>query len=597
MQKRNLVPRSASTIQRNLDPEKQEGMRTGTMPGDYSINPNLKSVRYDRLRCYNGGKTVIRVWPMLDPTNPTEALLNGRINTQQTAGLSGMSISEPAVCVQYAGIKRESKHLPPGEEPHLVSYVIARSDQQKYVVEGVSYWDEPYIKLYVVCKRAKDSGQFANGKAWDSSWNALMAGQTPELCAFKKRYFVVCSVYENGEDLNLERERVRYRKNGQDVDKSYPRNGVALGDAPGDPLVVMQLPISAGKKIFQLANAEKQDWQGNEDLDPSIMFKYGDPTGKFDAASGTVKGGVFFTLYNPTKLTIEKHTTYKGFVPAIVEYEAAVSSKFQGPDGKVYTADMGQEQVANVLGKHVYFWKESDSDGDDSYLLHEPTIEQRCELIAKAFKPVPKLLEFAWMSHPEYLNFNSVAAILKNRRSTTVVKPVLESEQEDDDFTQEEAPAPKPKAKPVVPAKPKASVKSVADLVDDFEDGEVNEDELENGNAEDEDGESDDFSASTSSGKTKAGSAKHKAPDDDFEAEDDEAEDDEDDEVEDDDDGEDDFSASKASKTSKASSEDEFDDEKDSSEVNSTLEEQLNASMSKANAIARSRNRSSKPSK
>lgn len=575
-QKRNLVARGKETINRNLDAEKQDNMRQSIMPGDYSINPNIK-IRFDRLRCYNGGKTVLRIWPMLDPTNPTEALLNGRLNTQQTAGLSGMSISEPAVCVQYAGIKRDSKHVPPGEEATPISYIIARSDQQREVAEGVRFWDEPYVKLYTVCKKAKDSGQFANGKAWDSSWNSLTAGTTPELCSFKKRYFVVASIYENGDDVTLERERIKYRKNNQDVEKEYPRNGIALGDAASDPLVVLQLPISAGKKIFQLANTEKQDWTGDESVDPSLMFKYGDPTGKFDPETSTVKGGVFFTLYNPTKLTIDKHTTFKGFVPAIVEYEAAVSSKFQAYDGRILTADMTKEQVDNVLAKHLFFWKDSDKDANDSYLLHEPSIEQRCELIARAFRFVPKLLEFAWMSHSEYLNFDSVAAILGNRRSTTVVKPELADEQEDEDFTPEEIPAPKPKAKAVVPPTPKPVVKSsVAKLVDDFDDDEeIDEDELEEEDAEASRGLKVKAPVNTS---TKVA----KIPDD-FDDEDAEEEET--------------FPGKKGNKASKSEEDDTFDDEKDASKVNAAIDEQLSASMSKAAAIARSQNRTSKPSK
>jgi hypothetical protein len=575
--KRNFVPRGKESINRQLDSENKEGMRTGTMPGDFSINPSVK-VRFDRLRCYNGGKTVIRVWPMLDPERPTEALLNGRQNTMQTAGLSGMSISEPTVCVSYAGIKRESRLLPPGEEPAPFSYIIARSDQQRFVGDGVPYWDEPYIKLYVTCKRAKDSGQFTNGRAWDASWNSLMAGTSPELCAFKKKYFVVCSVYENSDDLNLERERVSYKKNAQLVEKEFPRMGVPLGEGPTDALVVMQLPISAGKKIFQLCNLEKQDWQGDEHRDPSIMFKYGDPTGKFDPATGTVKGGLFFTLYNPTKVTIDKHTTFKGVVPAIVEYEAAVASKYQAPNGAALTADLNEEQVKNVLAKHLFFWKESAQDANDSYLLHEPSIEQRCELIAKGFKHVPKLLEFAWMSHSGYLNFDSVAGILKNRRSTTVVKPDFEPGEEEEDFEQEQpVPAPKPKPKAVVPQKATPVAKSVADLVDDFDDDdveEVDEDELE-----DSDGESSgSVKAPVKGGKTKI------RPEDDFDDEEDAEEED--------------FASAKSAKgESSDDADDAFDDEQDSTTISESLNEQLKNSMSKANAIARSRNRSSKPGK
>lgn len=589
--KRTLVPRTRESVNRQLDSSKDDGYSM-TPKGDYSINPNLKNVRFDRLRCYKNGKTVIRIWNMLDPENPGEALLNGRLSAVDIAGLGGMSISEPVYCVQYAGINKDTlgNYLARPEDAEPCSYIIARNKASVY--EGVGFWDEPFVKLYVTAKKARDSGQFGHGGAWDPKWNALMSGQNPALGAFKQRHFVVCSVYENGSALDLTREHVEYRKGGKDVVKDIARNGVPLGEATDDPLVVLQLPISAGKKILQLACMEKQDWEGNENENPAVMFKYGDPCGRFDAASGTVKGGVFFTLYNPEKVTIEKNSTFKGILnPQVVEYEAAVSRTYAGPQGQL-TADLSAEQVDNILSKHLFFWKESASDPADSYLLHEPTIEERCVLIAKAFKQVPKLLEFCWMSNPEYTNFDSVRGILKNRAVVAVTKPELDDEE---DEAEEEEVAVAAPAKPKAAAKPPAK-KSAAELVDEFEDDELDEDELED-QEDDTDEEEDEFDdedqpvaaskvkpAGKASGNGKEGGtskvngkakSKPAAQVEDEEEFDDELEDDFDDDGEDETDGE----------------SDDFDDEADHSE----LEEKLKSHLSQAKAIARSSKRTSAP--
>lgn len=587
--KRSLVPRTRESVNRQLDSTKDDGFAM-TPKGDFSINPKLKNVRFDRLRCYKNGKSVIRIWNMLDPENPSDALLNGRLSAVDMAGLGGMSISEPAYCVQYAGIHKDTigNYLSRPEDAEQCSYIIARSKSSVY--EGVSFWDEPYVKLYVTAKKARDTGEFGHGRAWDPKWNALMSGQNPALGAFKQRHFVVCSVYENGPALDLTREHIEYRKNGKDVQKDVARNGIPLGEAADDPLIVLQLPISAGKKILQLCCAERQDWEGDENVNPSVMFKYGDPCGRFDASTGTVAGGVFFTLYNPEKVTIEKNSTFRGILnPQVVEYEAAVSKIYKGPNGPL-TADLSKEQVDNILSKHLFFWKESDSDPEDSYLLHEPSIEERCVLITKAFKQVPKLLEFCWMSNPEYLNFDSVQAVLKNRKSVVVEKPDLDDE---DDEEEEEATAPSPASKEKSTKKPSIA-KTAVDLVDEFEDedeeGDSSETEEEAVSTAEVEDEFDD--EPVVSKKEKPASKKKKPPfevedefdDEEEELDEDELEDDEDDlddEVEDDDDEED----------AEEEKSDDFDDEVD----NSGLQEQLNSHLSQAKAIARSSKRNSAP--
>lgn len=580
--KRSLKPRTRESVEnRQLDADADSG-RSLTPRGDHSINPNVSNVRLDKLRCYKKGKSVIRIWNMLDPENPGEALMNGRLSAIDLAGLGGMSISEPALCVQYAGIHKDSGSFLGNDEAEQCSYIIARSKSSAY--EGVNFWDLPYPKLYVMAKKARDSGEFGHGGAWNPKWNALMSGQMPALGSFKQRYFVVCSVLENGPNLDLVRERIEYRKDGKDVVEEYKRDGIPLGDKADDPVIILQLPVSAGRKLLQLCCMEKPDYQGDPDVNPAVMFKYGDPCGKFDPATQTVKGGVFFTMYNPEKVTIDKHTTFQGITnPQVVEYEAAVTSKHAGPNG-VISAGLTSEQVDNIFNKHLFLWKDSDEDPKDSYLLHEPSIEERCVLLAKAFKQVPKLLEFCWMSQPEYTQFDSVQAILKNRTTSvgSVAKPSLEEDDEEAPFDTGEDEVPTSKA----------AKKSAAELVDEF-DEEFDEDEVDEddddveASDEDDDDDEDEFEDSDDEEEDEDDAEaldESKLVDevnDEFEDEDDDG--DEEDEDDDDDEEEEATAASEDF--------DEFDDE---TEAEPELEEQLNQSLAKAKAVARSKKRTSK---
>ncbi len=596
-QQRSLKPRSReSVVNRQIEAQSGNDSKASIPAGDKSINPKLTNVRLDRLRCYNGGKTVIRIWPMLDPENPTSALLHGRQSAIDTAGLGGVSISEPVFCVQYAGINRDSGMLlPNGQNPEACSYIIAKSKSS--TVEGVGFWDEPYVKLYTMAKKAMEAGAFANGRAWDSLWNPLFKGKMPGLTSFKQKYFIVCSIYENGPEFNLDREKVEYMQKGKLVSKETPRNGVPLGEAPNDPLVVIGVSVSAGRKILELCNKQKQDWSGNEVEKPYLPFVYGDPTGRFNAEEGIVKGGVFFTLYNPTKVSIDSNSTFKGVTnPAAVEYEAAVSKTYEGPNGTL-SPSLSKEQVDNIMNKHIFLWKSSADDPADSYLLHEPSLEERCVLLAKAFRYAPKLLEFCWMSTPEYLQYAEVSAILKNRSVATVAKPVVVADADEDAGDEEEVEAVKSKStaklvskpQPAVPSKPAKAAKSASEIVDEFED-EIDEDELEDEDGGEEEIVSKGKPASKQGGKPKV--SKDEFEDDDADEEDSFDEDDFDDEAS--------SKTSKAGKVSGGSKEDEdseesddFDDEADNSGLQEELEEQLNQSVSKANAIARSRNRTS----
>jgi hypothetical protein len=522
--KRSLAPRTRESVEKRQLSADTSSNGTYVPAGEKSLNKNIKDVRLVQPRCYKkGGKTVIRVWNMLDPEDPSERLLEGRLNGHELAGLGGMSISEPSLCVRYAGVTVDSGFAHDRRDTSQCSYIIAKDKNE--TIEGIEFWELPYVKLYTMAKRAKEASANGNvAESWDMEWNKLLNGQMPSLGAFKQKYFVVCSVYENSGELDLTREHVEYKSKGKTVIEDRPRNGVALGDAPGDPLVVMELSVSAGRNLLKMCCREQAPWDaesydlrnpipkdtlkaGSEKIEAwmadheakklvaeesaekrykrDMGFMYGDPCGRFNAAKGTVDGGVFFTIYNPELVTIDNHTSYSGdSAQNFVEYEVAVSSKYAGPEGSV-SASLSPEQVNNIFDKHVYLWKESDADPDDSYLLHTPSIEERCVLLAKAFKQVPGLLEFAWMSNPEYLAFDEVRAIIDNRTVSAVAVP------QDDEDDEDEVAIVAPWDKADFAVQPVAAAKTASDLVDEFD--EFDEDELEDDELEDDELEDDEL--------------------------------------------------------------------------------------------------------
>lgn len=454
-----LRPRSKSSVSRNLLPPDNDGFNKQPRNNFY-LNPKAKNLRLVQPDCYKkGGFLAFRIWNMLNPEEPSE-LMNGRTNQYDAAGLEGCSISEPVFCCAYAGVNRDTKsHI--GHDPkdcNPVSYIMARNKTQ--VVENVEFWEEPYIKFSKVAKDAYANGRFTSNRKWDPDWNCLLSGSNPAIPKWKQMYFVVGSVYNNGPDFDLVREHIHYEQGSKVVDKEIPRNGIPLGEASDDPVPVIALSVSAGRKLLELACRVKENYKPKDSSDPSAMYQYGDPCGKFDPATGTVKGGVFFHVYNPERIKfsdteyhqqLARNSTYnaaampigKDSQQAIVLYEAAVSSAIPGPKG-ILKPSLTVEQVQNITSKHLFFWRDSQEDAADSFLLHEPSIEERCVMLAKAFKFVPKLVELCWMSNPEYLAFDAVKAILNNR--TQVFKPAMDETEEEQEYV--EKPAAKTVSKP-----------------------------------------------------------------------------------------------------------------------------------------------------
>ena len=597
---RSLKPRSReSVVNRNLDSEADD--QGGLVPrGNYFLNPGIQNVRLFFPKISQEGKLVLRFWPMLDPENPDSNLLQGRLSADDYAGLGGMSISEPAYTANFVGISKDSgyKFVNDDDDIERCSYIIARSKAQK--VEGYEFWDLPYVRLYVAAKKARDTGKFGRTGTWNSQWNELMPGirKMPAMPGFKKQFFGVASVAENGPRLNLQREHIEYTKDGKKVVEDHPRNGVMLGDAPDDPLIVVPLTISAGNSILKLCNARKEDWSGDEVANPAVCFKYGDPTGRYNPQTNTVEGGVFFTVFDPDVMKITKNSTYvEGQQETTVTtYAAAVSKAIAGLDGKPVRATMSPEQADNVFNKHLFFWRDSKTDPADSFLLHQPTIEERCVLIAKAFKAVPDLLELCWMSSPEFLEFDSVKGILGNRTSVAGNKPeTVEDEEEGqsasdivDAFDEEAGPEEEAEFDEDFDEEGDEEYDEEGDEEGDDFDEEGDEEYDEEGDEEEYDEEGDDFDEEG----------------DDFEEEgDEEAQDlvvDDDEEGEEfDDDGEieaegdeEEFDEGEMNEEEVEAS-DDFDDEADTSDIDAKLDE----SLSQAKALARSKKRTSKQAK
>jgi hypothetical protein len=389
---------------------------------------------------------------MLNPEDPTQ-LLNGRLDTNDVAGLGGVSISEPVYVCSYAGISKDTpSHIGHDtKDCNPVSYIIARNKET--VVENVPFWEEPYVKFSKVAKDAAESGRFASNRKWDSDWNCLRSGSQMAISKWKQQYFVVGSVYNNGPSLNLEREHINYTSGNKTVDKELPRNGIPLGDLPDDPLVVSALSVSLGRKLLELLCTPKdKPGDGNFELNPSLLYKYGDPCGIYDGNSRTVDGGVFVNIFNPdkVKLGLDKtkpenslqnafnrqmatYTSFKGVMDKeVIPYEVSLTTMIPGPNGPMRPS-LTTEQVDNITAKHLFLWRESQADPADSFLLYEPTIEERCVWIAKAFKYTPKLVELCWMSNPEYLAFDSVKAILRNRKQLAIPAMDDDDQVENDD--------------------------------------------------------------------------------------------------------------------------------------------------------------------
>lgn len=448
---RSIKPREKATAtERQLRQPQEDGPSTFIPSGDYTINPQLTGVRLERFSSIwmnEGSKAAFRVWNHLDETDPENNLYRGRLGSRMDE-LGGMSMYGPVVVAPFVGIGpkdasggkgQKSTFIITKEAPRVRS-LKWKKNVTDVLKEGIPFWELPYPAFYDACKNAFKAGKFASGgPRWDSEWNALMDnsdGKAP-IVDMKTRYFIVGHFYELGPDFNTQHQTLRRWDGQKETTSIVDRNGVPYGLGEKDPMIVAWMSGNAGEKVLDMCKALKEEWDGDDEANPSLPYKYGDPCGVYNKETGCVEGGLIFTLFNPEMYqpSNHSHSTWDGRIPSpsdFSSYHVSVSKAYTAADGTKYSADMNAEETQKIFEKNLYPWAQ-EGDEADSTLLHEATVEEEAELIAKGFVDVPKLVEFAFTSHPEYLEFDSVKSVLRKRTTVSMPDAAFEDAEEEVD--------------------------------------------------------------------------------------------------------------------------------------------------------------------
>jgi hypothetical protein len=447
---RNIQPRAESTAhERQLKEPKSDGPSGYIPSGEHTINPKLSGVcltRFGSVWSAKNSSASFRIWNHLNEKDPASSLLCGRLGPRMDE-LGGMSMYGPAVVAPFVGIGPRDSSIIPNPTGKKSTFIITKSAPQvrslkwkknvtDVLKEGVKFWELPYPAFYDACKNAFRAGAFANGgPRWNPEWNPLMTGSDgmSPIPDMKQRYFVVGHFYELGPDLNTQQQVIKTWDGKQEQEAIIDRKGIPYGLGENDPLVVAWMPGAAGEKVLELCKAMKDTFEGDEDANPALPYKYGDPCGIHNAETGEVKGGLIFTMFNPsvTQPSSNANSTWNGVVPdagEISSYQVSVSRSYTATDGTKYVGDMTADEAQQIFNKNCYAWAQ-DGDSDDSTLLHESSILEECVRIAEGFVDVPKLVEFAWTSHPEYLDFDEVKAILNKRTVVSMPEAAFEDEE------------------------------------------------------------------------------------------------------------------------------------------------------------------------
>ena len=431
----------------DLTEEASSGSKTPS--GNHCINPALSDVRLERLRCWSGGKAVIRILGKVDETDKT-SVLPGRLGPKP-AEIGGMSFYGPCVTAPWIGCSKDNADGINIQNSKQSTFIVSERTpsnkglkyaRETYDVtkEGVPFWNLPYAAAYQVMRNACEEGIVSDKGLWDPSWVKLFTGKSPAIPVMKLVYYTVGIVYELGPDVNT--SHLKYDKYNKDTGKKEPqiveRDGVPYGLGDDDELQVVWVTKSCGDNILKMCQHLKEDgWDGDSDANPAGLYSYGDPCG-IQNAEGGIDGGVFFTLFNPKvwQPPNTKHTTWNGVIPdpdAFSGYECKVSPGYTDAEGRKYRPSLTAEQVEKFVLKNKPGWKDEDTDGDN--LLNVVSIEEEASLVARGFADdgIRQILPFFWASYPEYQDFPDVAAIIRDRKSFSMPEEAFEDGADDAD--------------------------------------------------------------------------------------------------------------------------------------------------------------------
>lgn len=398
--RRSIKPRTRDTYDNSV-----HGRSESSVPADdRTLNTSLCGLNLFRPKMKEG-PLVFRPWPALDYEDPAGKLTPGRLSTK-ALHQSHWIIRVPVA--KYVGL--------PDRDCTKSTFLL----YQPHDREGRQA--NPYRVLYASASAAHDSGTFGPGRSWKSTWNKLLKGREGMGAALSQptaAWFVQGEVYLNGE-------------------KDYVANGpVPFGGGPSDDLAVIQLPASAGKGMMSLLDQTLDDYTGDDEEDPSVAFKYGDAVGRYDAKKGTCGPGLFFRIFHPKKYRSAKtDTSWNGRADNDFQgYEAQVLRKYKSEDDEVYDPTLSGARLQAVFDRWQ-FWL-PDEDGKNG-LLYFPPAEEQARWVARGFWREPKLLEYAWSDHPEFMT-DEVRAVLSRRAN--VVMPGRDDDEDEDGDGEEEAAA------------------------------------------------------------------------------------------------------------------------------------------------------------
>lgn len=435
MASKYFAPRSAPTSQEMLN--KYAAPERKIRSNIHFINPNLKNVDLIKSEAYEkpGQKTVFRFWPERVEDDPTQLHQKGVHESAGERYIRGVAISEPVMVADYVGImpdKSMREKFPRNVKLGQTSFIYAKN--MATPVYGVQPRDTPYNVLFWACKNAKDGKKLQSGGIrWEAAWNRLyttnkhakMYAGLPSRT--QTLQFAVVSLYENGQSFNLtQQKQTKWNSETKENEVTLiDRHGIPYGMGPDDPLVVLQMTASTGLSCLDLAKygdsyfGKAQPQPGEKVEKPTATFPYGDLLGTYNAENQVLRGGLFFQLYDNRVTTVDvPNTSAANLNMDIVRYSVGVSKKILSPLGEI-KATIDPAGLQRILEKQVYFWPASEKPEHrnlDDYLLHIPTIEEQCELLAHAFYPAGNLIQFAWAQYPEYLKFDSVQALTNNRK-------------------------------------------------------------------------------------------------------------------------------------------------------------------------------------
>jgi hypothetical protein len=229
-------------------------------------------------------------------------------------------------------------------------------------------------------------------------------------------------------------------RRGEDWEVRTPiADGLPLGANPDDLTPIIQIKNSAAKSLDEQLNY----------MDGADMV-WEDPVSLTD--------GPFISFFNPKKHgdLFEDYEQPQGD-SNFIGWGAHASDSF------LYTHKRQTQEVSNDISDleatvrdRILWWDN---------VLHFPTHEEICLLLAQAFKSMPDLLRYCWQDDPEFFT-KDVEKLLGDRTTTTVESPFDEEEEK------EETPAPRPRQKSRSSAIPPASDSDFEDEDDDdlFED-------------------------------------------------------------------------------------------------------------------------------